>query len=71
MILKVRSHTAYQQKDGRYKCVVWYIDENGKTKRTTHTHASKSSKNKFLKDIPDGEYYPVCTLASPKSIQQM
>ena len=62
MIVKVRSHTVYKLKDGRYKCEVWYIDETGETRRTTHTHPSQSSVNKFLKDIPDGEYYPVCTL---------
>ncbi len=62
MIVKVRSHTVYKMKDGRYKCEVWYIDETGETRRTTHTHPSQSSINKFLKDYPDGEYYPVCTL---------
>lgn len=62
MIVKVRSHTVYKLKDGRYKCEVWYIDETGETRRTTHTHPSQSSINKFLKDYPDGEYYPVCTL---------
>ena len=62
MIVKVRSHTVYKLKDGRYKCEVWYIDETGETRRTTHTHPRQSSINKFLKDYPDGEYYPVCTL---------
>ena len=56
MIVKVRSHTVYKLKDGRYKCEVWYIDETGETKRTTHTHSRQSSINKFLKDYPDGEY---------------
>ena len=31
MIVKVRSHTVYKLKDGRYKCEVWYINENGET----------------------------------------
>ena len=62
MIVKVRSHTVYKLKDGRYKCEVWYINENGETKRITHTAPTLKSINKFLEDYPDGEYYPVCTL---------
>ena len=62
MIVKVRSHTVYKLKDGRYKCEVWYIDETGETRRTTHTHPRQSSINKFLKDYPDGDYYPMSTL---------
>lgn len=62
MIVKVRSHTVYQLKDGRYKCEVWYIDENGETKRITRTDPSKTAINKFVKDYPNEEYYPVCTL---------
>ena len=62
MIVKVRSHTVYQLKDGKNKCEVWYIDENGDTKRITHTAPTLKSINKFLEDYPDGEYYPVCNL---------
>lgn len=62
MIVKVRSHTVYQLKDGRYKCEVWYINENGETKRITRTAPSKTAINKFVKDYPNEEYYPVCTL---------
>ena len=62
MIVKVRSHTVYQQKDGQYKCEVWYINENGDTKRITRTDPSKTAINKFSKDYPNEEYYPVCTL---------
>ncbi len=62
MIVKVRSHTVYQQKDGKYKCEVWYINENGKTKRITRTDPSKTAINQFAKDYPNEEYYPVCTL---------
>ena len=62
MIVKVRSHTVYQQKDGKYKCEVWYINENGETKRITHTDPSKTAINKFVNDYPNEEYYPVCTL---------
>ncbi len=62
MIVKVRSHTVYQLKDGRYKCEVWYINENGETKRITYTDPSKTAINKFVKDYPNEEYYPVCTL---------
>lgn len=62
MIVKVRSHTVYQQKDGKYKCEVWYIDEDGETKRITRTDPSKTAINKFVKDYPNEEFYPVCTL---------
>lgn len=62
MIVKVRSHTVYQQKDGKYKCEVWYINENGETKRITRTDPSKTAINKFVNDYPNEEYYPVCTL---------
>ena len=62
MIVKVRSHTVYQQKDGKYKCEVWYINENGETKRITRTDPSKTAINQFAKDYPNEEYYPVCTL---------
>ncbi len=62
MIVKVRSHTVYQQKDGKYKCEVWYINENGETKRNTHTDPSKTAIKKFANDYPNEEYYPVCTL---------
>ena len=62
MIVKVRSHTVYQLKDGRYKCEVWYINENGETKRITRTDPSKTAINQFAKDYPNEEYYPVCTL---------
>ena len=62
MIVKVRSHTVYQQKDGKYKCEVWYINENGDTKRITRTDPSKTAINQFVKDYPNEEYYPVCTL---------
>lgn len=62
MIVKVRSHTVYQLKDGRYKCEVWYINENGETKRITRTDPSKTTIKKFAKDYPNEEFYPVCTL---------
>ena len=62
MIVKVRSHTVYQQKDGKYKCEVWYINENGETKRITRTDPSKTVINNFAKDYPNEELYPVCTL---------
>ena len=62
MIVKVRSHTVYQQKDGKYKCEVWYINENGETKRITRTDPSKTAINQFAKDYPNEEFYPVCTL---------
>ncbi len=62
MIVKVRSHTVYQLKDGRYKCEVWYINENGETKRITRTDPSKTVINNFAKDYPNEEFYPVCTL---------
>jgi len=62
LIVKVRSHTVYQQKDGKYKCEVWYINENGETKRVTRTDPSKTAINQFAKDYPNEEYYPVCTL---------
>ena len=62
MIVKVRSHTVYQLKDGRYKCEVWYIDEDGETKRVTRTDPSKTVINNFAKDYPNEEFYPVCTL---------
>ena len=62
MIVKVRSHTVYQQKDGKYKCEVWYINENGETKRITRTDPSKTAINQFAKDYPNEEYYPVCTV---------
>ena len=62
MIVKVRSHTVYQQKDGKYNCEVWYINEKGETKRITRTDPSKTAINQFAKDYPNEEYYPVCTL---------
>ena len=62
VIVKVRSHTVYQQKDGKYKCEVWYINENGETKRITRTDLSKTVINNFAKDYPNEEFYPVCTL---------
>ena len=62
MIVKVRSHTVYQQKDGKYKCEVWYINENGETKRITRTDLSKTAINKFVNDYPNEEYYPICAL---------
>lgn len=62
MVVKVRSHTVYQQKDGKYKCEVWYINENGETKRITRTDPSKTAIKEFVNDYPNEEYYPVCTL---------
>ena len=54
---KVRSHIVYQQKDGKYKCEVWYINENGETKRITRTDPSKTAIKEFVNDYPNEEYY--------------
>ncbi len=48
MIVKARSHTVYQQKDSKYKCEVWYINDKGETKRITRTDTSKTAINKFV-----------------------
>ncbi len=67
MIVKVRSHTVYQQKDGKFKCEIWYYDENGETRRKTFTDKNKEvvevKSSRFLTENRKGEMYPNCTVS--------
>ena len=62
MIIQVYSSTVYQQKDGQYKCEVWYYNECYEKKRITRTHPNLKSVIKFQQDYPNDEYYPAYTL---------
>ena len=62
MIIQVYSSTVYRQKDGQYKCEVWYYNEYYEKKRITRTHPNEESVIKFRQNYPNDEYYPVYTL---------
>ena len=62
MIIQVYSSTVYRQKDGQYKCEVWYYNEYYEKKRITRTHPNEESVVKFRQDYPNDEYYPAYTL---------
>ena len=62
MIIQVYSSTVYRQKDGQYKCEVWYYNEYYEKKRITRTHPNEESVIKFRQDYPNDEYYPAYTL---------